>query len=180
LDEFYERGISSKSSLSLSGGDKNSTYYFSTSYNDAESIVPNSGLQRTSITLRGTHSLGNFKADVKANYIDEKANNRAWLGDSPGNANFAVAILPPNISMNVLKNNYINEDGTEGRFQTANNFVNNPYWVTKQFNTDDDKDRLIGHINLSYDFADWLSLTGRTGLDWYTLRRTSVVPWGTS
>ncbi|MEL7832670.1 SusC/RagA family TonB-linked outer membrane protein [Fodinibius sp. Rm-B-1B1-1] len=180
LDNFYRTGLSSKSTLSLSGGNESSTYYFSSTYQNADNVVPNSGLERSSVTLRGTHSLGKFEADVKANYVNETANNRPWLSDSPGNANFAAAILPPNISMSALEDNYINEDGTEGVFQNANTFVNNPYWVTNQFDTDDTKDRIIGHVNLQYDIADWVSLNARTGLDWYTLRRTSLTPWGTA
>ena len=137
-------------------------------------------MNRTSVTLRGTQSLGNFSADVKANYINEKTNNRTWLSDSPGNANFAVSILPPNISTQALENNYMTADGREGIYQNANPFVNNPYWVINQWNTDDAKDRIIGHIKLDYDFTNWFTVTGRTGLDRYTLRRTSFTPWGTA
>lgn len=180
LNNFYRTGLSSKNSLSISGGDENSSYYFNSTYDNSESIVPNSNLKRLSLTLRGTQSIGKLKADVKANYINEAANNRPWLSDAPGNANFAVAVLPPNISTEVLKANYMAEDGTEGVFQTANPYVTNPYWVTNQYSTDDGKDRIIGHVKLDYSLTDWLTLTGRTGLDWYTLRRTNLTPWGTS
>ncbi|NGP88364.1 SusC/RagA family TonB-linked outer membrane protein [Aliifodinibius halophilus] len=179
LENFYRAGVSSKNSLSLSGGDQNSTYYFSTTYFNSESIVPNSGLERLSLTLRGSQKIGKFKADVKANYVDESTNNRPWLSDSPGNANFAVGILPPNVSLDALQNNYMDEDGME---QTPSNspWINNPYWVVNQYDTDDNKGRIIGHVDLSYEIADWLSLNGRTGLDRYTLRRSSFTPWGTT
>ncbi len=179
-ENFYRTGVSSKSTLSLSGGNQSSTYYFSSTYQNSESIVPNSGVSSTSLTLRGTHSFGKLEADVKANYINEDTNNRPWLSDSPGNANFAVAVLPPNISVNTLENNYITEEGREMPYQSENTFITNPYWAVNQFDTDDNRDRVIGHVNLNYDITDWLSLTGRTGLDWYTLRRTSFTPWGTA
>lgn len=180
VDNFYRTGIANTNTLSLSGGSENSSYYFSSTYSNSESIVPNSGQKSTSLTLRGTHSFGNLEADVKANYIDESVNNRSWLSDSPGNANFAVAVLPPNLAVSTLEANYITEEGKEGIYQNANTFINNPYWVVNQFDTDDNRDRLIGHVKLNYHFADWISLSGRTGLDWYTLRRTSFTPWGTS
>lgn len=44
----------------------------------------------------------------------------------------------------------------------------------------DDRDRLIGHAKVDFELADWLLLTGRTGLDWYTLRRQVVTGWGTA
>lgn len=179
VENFYRTGVSNKNTLSISGGDQNTTYYFSSTYQNAKSIVPNSDLKHTSVTLRGTQEVGKFSADVKANYISEKANNRPWLSDSPGNANFAVANLPPNINLNTLKNNYMTADGKEMPFQNANSFVNNPYWVANQFDTDDNKNRIIGHVKLDYDLADWATLTARTGLDRYTLRRTSFTPWGT-
>ncbi|MTI86913.1 MAG: SusC/RagA family TonB-linked outer membrane protein [Balneolaceae bacterium] len=180
LDNFYRTGIATKNSLSLSGGSETSSYYFSSTYSNSESIVPNSGLEKVSLTLRGSQSTGKFNMDVKANYVDESANNRPWLSDSPGNANFAVAILPPNINLSSLKNNYMTEDGQENNWQSANPFVNNPYWVINQYDTDDSKRRMIGHVNLQYELSNWLSLSGRTGLDWYTLRRTNFTPWGTS
>lgn len=181
LENFYRTGISSKNMLSLSGGSESSTYYFSTTRKDAESVVPNSGLDRTSLTLRGSHTFGNLTADVKANYINENAQNRTRVSDSPGNPNFAVAVLPPNLNVNTIKENHIAPDGSEGVYQNANPFVTNPYWAVNQFSTDDSKDRILGHVNLDYQLADWANLSARTGRDQYTLRRTEIsAPWGTA
>lgn len=179
LEAFYRLGFSSKNTLSLAGGNESSSYYFSTTQFNTESVVPNSDLERTSINLRGTYSFGDLTADVKANYINELANNRSWISDTPGNANATVAVLPPNVNVEDVKNSFMTAAGTEQGI-SDNIFGTNPYWVTNQYSTDDDKDRVIGHIQLDYALADWLSLTGRSGMDWYTLRRTNLVPWGTA
>ena len=178
LGQFYQRGLSTKNTLSISGGSENSSYYFSASHLNAESIMPGSGLERLSLTLRNRTSIGRLTADVKANYSDETADNRPRISNSPGNANFMITFLPANVSPRTLEESHQTEEGLE-ILPTNSVFTNNPYWVTNKFSTDDDKDRLIGHVKLDYDLTDWLTLTGRTGLDWYTLRRTDHIPWGT-
>lgn len=179
LDAFYRTAVSTRNAISISGGQENASYYFSTTYLGSESVVPNSSWKNLSMTLRGTTTIGKLKADVKANYINELANNRSWISDSPGNANYTITQLPPNVSPKTLRDNYVTEDGTEF-LPTDGVFVDNPYWITNKFNTDDTKDRIIGLVKLDYNILDWLTLTGRTGLDWYSLRRTDLVPWGTA
>src|SRR5207253_4425246 len=42
-----------------------------------------------------------------------------------------------------------------------------PYWEATAKATDYARDRGIGHVAVTYKFNDWLSVTGRTGRDWY-------------
>ncbi len=42
-----------------------------------------------------------------------------------------------------------------------------PYWEATAKTTDYARDRGIGHAAVTYKFNDWLSVTGRTGRDWY-------------
>ncbi|WP_243664132.1 hypothetical protein [Rhodothermus marinus] len=178
LEDFYRTGLSARNTLSIYGGQENAAVYFSVTQLNAQSIVPGSGLQRTSLTLRGTATLGRFTVDAKANYVNELADDRARLSDSPGNANWTIAFLPPNVDPNTLKPGYT-EEGTELQF-SDNIYATNPWWVVNRFQSDDDKDRLIGALDVEYRLTDWLAIEGRTGLDWYTLRRRSVTPWGTA
>ncbi len=177
LKAFYRSGLSTSNTLSLSGGSDNAAVYFSATQFNAQSIVPGSGLQRTSLTLRGTATFGRLTADVKANYINELVDDRTNLSDRPGNPNFSIAFLPPNVHPNTLKPGYT-PSGSELQI-VSDIFTTNPWFVVNRFQADDDKDRLIGALDLEYRLTDWLSIEGRTGLDWYTLRRRTLTPPGT-
>lgn len=176
--EFYQTGVDTRNSLSLNGGTESITYYFSASNLSANGVTPNAGMNRTSLTGRGTASLAGFRIDAKANYIDEAFDNRAQLGDEPGNVAFSVKQLPRNLPLSVLENNVYKEDGSSRLLIQDFIWTQNPYWIVNEQVVNDDRDRLIGSLNADYALADWLNLNARTGLDFYTLRRKDYSSWG--
>ncbi|MEM6646885.1 MAG: SusC/RagA family TonB-linked outer membrane protein [Bacteroidota bacterium] len=191
INSFYNTGLTSTNSLALTTASDNLTARFSFSHLTNDGISPNSGLERTSFTLRTTGKFGSrLSADAKLNFIREDVQNRPRLSDSPGNANFSVFQLARNIDVNTLRcppedpncaNPGTDVDGRElhrGLFD--NTFQQNPYWAAFQFNQSDEDRRLIGFASLTYQLADWLSLSGRFGGDTYTTRRTGITPWGTA
>lgn len=180
IGEFYRTGTSLRNDLSVSGGVEDATYYFSASNLNTRGITENNDLTRTSLTLRGTASLGRLHADVKANYVNEGVNGRPNLSDAPANSNFAIMNLVRNVPLSAIKNFVYREDGTAREIQRGNIFTQNPYWAVWEIGNSDERDRLIGHVKLDLDITDWLILTGRTGLDYYSLRRSNWVGWGTN
>ncbi|MGB3144948.1 MAG: SusC/RagA family TonB-linked outer membrane protein, partial [Maribacter sp.] len=119
-----------------------------------------------------------FTSTVNAKYIIEKVKNRPRLSDAPGNANFTVALLPNNLDVLTLQPS-TNPDGSE-RVYSNNTFSQNPYFSAFNFNNEDVRNRIIASTSLRYDILDWLSLTGRVGIDNDIIRRTSVEPFGTA
>lgn len=180
MSDFYRTGISTRNDLSVSGGVENATYYFSASHLNDQSIVDRSDQERTSLTVRGTATAGRFDFDLKANYIDEGTNNRQRVSDAPSNVNTVVNRLPRNVPLSSLEETFMQEDGSEFQVTSTSPFIQNPYWVLSEITNWDDRDRLIGHAKVDFEISDWLLLTGRSGLDWYTLRRQDVTGWGTA
>ena len=184
-DLFYETGVTTTNSLALSTSSQNSSIRMGFSHLDNEGIVPNSGLTRTTFNLRGTANLGpKLTADGKLNFIREDVLNRPRLSDSPGNANFTVAQLAPNVDPRPMIGNEENRrPGTDENDLelgvTGSSFAQNPYFAAYNFRAADEDRRIIGFASLTYQFADWLSLMGRFGGDTYTTRRTNVTPFGT-
>ena len=190
VTSFYNTGVTSTNSLALTTATQNASVRLGFSHLENDGISPNSGLQRTSFSLRGTANFGSrLSADAKLNFIREDVNNRPRLSDSPGNANYSVYQLAPNIDVTTLecppedpacKEPGVDVDGTElhrGLFD--NSFQQNPYWAAHQFTQADEDRRLIGFASLTYKFTDWLSLMGRFGGDTYSTRRTTITPFGT-
>ncbi|CAN0536442.1 unnamed protein product, partial [Laminaria digitata] len=183
LGRFYEQGVTTTNSLALSTASDVASVRLGLSHLDNDGISPNSGLTRTSLSLRGTANFGSrLSADAKFNFIREDVQNRPRLSDSPGNANFTVYQLAPNVDpgpmIGVNERPGTNADNEELAV-TGSIFSQNPYFAAYNITSADEDRRLIGFTSLTYQFADWLSLMGRVGGDTYTTRRTGITGFGT-
>ena len=179
LDNFYETGTTFINSVALTSGSEKLSYRFSASDLDNDDVLPNAGLNRKTFSLNSSAVLADkLTTQVNVKYIVEKVKNRPRLSDAPGNANFTVANLSPNVDVRSMDPG-ANEDGSE-RGYSANTFSQNPYFAAFNFRNEDVKNRIIASTSLRYDILDWLYISGRAGVDHQTIRRTSVEPWGTA
>lgn len=178
VDRFYNTGSTFINTVALSDAKEGLSYRFSVSDLTNEDIIPNSGFNRKSISLNTTVVLGKkLTQQVNAKYIIQKINNAARLSDSPGNANVVAGLIPGNVNVNTLRPG-ADENGNERQF-TDNTFVTNPYFAAFNFRREDRRNRIIASTSLRYEFTEWLSLTGRVGIDNDVIRRTGVEPFGT-
>ncbi|WP_281542163.1 SusC/RagA family TonB-linked outer membrane protein [Maribacter aestuarii] len=178
VDRFYRTGTTFINTIAFTDAKENLSYRMSVSDLTNEDVLPNAGLNRKSFSLNTTAVLGKkLTNSVNAKYIIEKVQNRPRLSDSPGNANFTVGLLPGNLNV-VDQLPATDENGFERQF-TNNTFTTNPYFAAFNFRREDKRNRIIASTSLRYDFNDWLSLTGRMGIDNDVIRRTEVEPFGT-
>ena len=187
--DFYDTGLTTTNSVALTATTESAAVRLSGSFLDNNGISPSSGLTRATFNLRGTADFGSrLSGDAKLNVIREDVFNRPRLSDSPGNANYSVFLLAPNIDVNDLEcadggagceQRGATEAGIENN-PFASGFVQNPYWAATQFVASDEERRVVGVASLKYEFTDWLALQGRLGGDVYDLRRTNVTPFGTA
>ncbi len=179
LDKFYDTGTTAVNTLALSKGGDGYNYRFSFSNLENKDIFPKSTLNRKSLSLNASAKIApKLTSTVNAKYVIEKVHNRVNLGDTPGNANTVAYVLPSTLDINDLKPGS-NDAGTELLFQPSQ-FIQNPYWVVNNFNSDDKKNRFTASTTLRYDLTDWLYATGRAGIDTYDLARRKVTPYGTA
>lgn len=190
---FYETGTSWTNSLALTGGGNNQTYRFSFSDMKDTFIVPNSSFKRKNLSLSTTGKFGKkITFNAKVMYSNEKMNNRSMLGDSPGNAPYAIWGLARNVNVMDLYGDP-NKPGAvpvgvttpdlkipgEEYQQANNNWCQNPWWAAYQINNENVRDRFITSGDMRYNITDWLYIQGRIGMDWYTRNNYSLVPQGT-
>ncbi|WP_343487934.1 SusC/RagA family TonB-linked outer membrane protein [Allomuricauda sp. d1] len=179
LDHFYRTGSTFINTVAVSNGTENSNFRFSATDLSNDDIVPNSSINRKTFSLNaGATMAKKLTAQVNAQYIVENANNRVRLSDSPGNANFTVGLLSPNVDVRTMQPGS-NEDGTE-RGYSNNVFSQNPYWAAFNFRNEDTRNRVIASASIQYDIFDWLYIRGRVGTDHYTRKETRVEPFGTA
>jgi len=179
VDKFYRTGATYINTVAISNSNEKSNYRFSISDLSNDDIVPNSGLDRKTFSLNLGSVLANkLTLGTNIKYIRESTNNRPRLSDSPGNANYSVAVLPANVDI-ITMDPGTNSDGSE-RATSNNIYSTNPYFAAYNFRNEDQKNRIIASASLKYDILDWLYISGRTGIDEYTRKATSVEPWGTA
>jgi TonB-linked SusC/RagA family outer membrane protein len=179
LKHFYRTGTTFINTVALSSGNETANMRFSLTDFTNDDITPNSGLNRKIFALNAGAVLAEkLTAQVSAKYSIEDTQNRPRLSDAPGNANFTVGLLSPNVDVRFM-NPGADEFGNEIQY-SDNIFSQNPYFAAFNFRNEDTRNRLIASATLRYDILDWLYVTARAGIDHYTLRRTSVTPFGTA
>ena len=177
IENFYRTGTTFTNTVAISsGGDKGS---FRLSFSDLrnESIVPNSSLDRQSVNLRATHQVSpKLFVDTKINYTRQEGNNRPQNGINFTTLASSLELIPRSVDFDWLKD-YKREDGLMASFKSGVPY--NPYWLVNEFKNNDSRDRIIGMVRVRYDLTKWLSVQARTGTDFYTDKRYSIVPQGT-
>jgi TonB-linked SusC/RagA family outer membrane protein len=194
---FYETGTAWTNTLALTGGGENQTFRFSVSDLRSSSVMPNSGFDRFNASLATDGKFGKrLTFNAKVLYSHENAQNRPSLSDSPNNAFQSIYRMPGDHHIHAYRGDP-NKPGaipagtdpallgvwgkTVGQElqQANNNWGQNPYWVAYQFSIDDVRDRILPSAQLRYNLTDYLYVSGRAGMDWYTRKDQQIVPQGT-
>ncbi len=165
ISDFYRTGVNYTNTLTASGGSENLTARFSFSDSRNQGITPNHSLNRQYYDMNTQFSSKFIDLSAKVNFMRQKGNNR------PGQGEYGVMKslinLPRSIRLSDLQNP-IGKDGYIVNWSGPNNEYLNPYALTLPANGNQDtRNRLIGMIQMTAKFTDFLKLTGRVGIDWY-------------
>ncbi|MBK6263461.1 SusC/RagA family TonB-linked outer membrane protein [Marivirga sp. S37H4] len=173
--DFFETGVTATNNVSLTGGNETSNFRLSMTNLNQDGMVYNTDLVRNTIAGNaGVQLTDKFRADFSVNYIKSGSDNLSGGGYDNNNPMQQFTWFQRQVDISALKdykNLPTNSAATSARFTPLNwntNFNNNPYWVLDNNTQSFEKNRLIGNIKLQYDFTDWLSLTARTGTDFFT------------
>ncbi len=178
IKSFYRTGKTFTNTISLSGGSDKSNFRLSLSNLSNSGIVPNSTFDRKTINLLvGSSITDKLYVEAKANYIKEDGENRPIIGPTTRGVPNSLGMLPRYIDLDWLKD-YKYPNGKMRTWKTPAPY--NPNWLTNEFKSDDQRDRLIGYVSLTYKLTDWLSIKARTGTDMYTDIRNERVGQGSA
>jgi len=163
----FDLGSEYNNTLSLSGGNENSTFYFSYGNINADGIMPTNGdsYKRNTLSLSGSTKFKGFTANASVNYVSKNSRFvEVGQGESGIGANFYEEILniPVDIPIKELedyKNLYFNVDN----YFTP--FAENPYYSLYENGSRFKSDRVYGNIDLKYKAKDWLTFQFQQGLD---------------
>jgi TonB-linked SusC/RagA family outer membrane protein len=172
--DFVRTGSTWTNSLDISKATDDLSFRAAVTRLDNKGVIPNSGMERTSVSLRSTAKLAKWlSADVKINYVNQNAKNRISVAADPNNIFYDALLIPRSIAYSDFlpykSNDWKREDGRPaGYVFTHNAAPRNPYWSAYRNRNSDKRNRYIGFAALDFTFTDWLSLKLRTGIDNYT------------
>ncbi len=178
FDAFYKTGVTFTNSLAISGGGESGTFRLSLSDLANSSIYPGATYDRQTVNLDASYKLSpKWSGSANVNYTKDVA-NRTKVNDAPGNGNFAIMFLPPNVDAEYLAPGY-DAQKNEIRF-SSDAFTTNPYFAANRYITESSKDRMMSVASLRYAPTSWLYVQGRIANDYYTFNATQITPTGTA
>ena len=170
--DFFETGYAVTNSVTLSGGtDKNQTFFSAATLN-SEGIIPNNYYDRYNFTFRNTSYFlkDKLRLDVGASYIVQKDQNMTNQGVY-SNPLVAAYLFPRGEDFSLTKN-FERYDPGRGIYtqywpygEGGDLRLQNPYWSAYRNLRNNDRERYLLSASLSYDFTDWLSISGRVRVD---------------
>lgn len=176
--DFYRTGTNITNSVSLSKGlGDDGSFRLSLSNLAANSIVPNSSVNRTTINLNVDQNITDkLTVNAMVNYIDQKADNIPNLSDGPRNPNNFM-FLAPNIDHNIFAPGYDPVTGAETVF-SDDIYVTNPYFITAKGINDQDRARTISSLSAKYNFTKKIYALVRMGNDISNDKVNNIEPYG--
>ena len=173
IDNFFETAISQNHNVSYSGGSENSTMYLSIGDLSQEGVIAGTNYDRTSFKINTSSQLGdNLTVGASANYIVTEVGSTKQ-GNASGSSYSSLLSYPVNVDIQ----NYYDENGAQNMFYQDQTF-DNPYWSLENSPNDNKVNRLIGMINISYDFLNDFNLSYKLGTDYFNETSKRVIGTG--
>lgn len=190
VKNYFKTGQTWTNNIALTGGNENA--YFRLSYTNMQQhgVYPNSKLDKNTINFSGSAKLGEkLTAFTNFNYVYTKGKARAGTGYDNVGRNVMGSFnqwFQRQLDMEKIQQYWINPDGTQNSWNRTSwdnafpKYWDNPYWVQYMNYPQDQRNRLFGNIGMTYEFNDWLSVTGKVNKDFYADRRNERVAYGSN
>ncbi len=157
IDDFFQTGVNTINSVSVSGGNERTTTYFSYGNNYATGIVPTSTYNKHNVTLSQETKLFDDKLTLSGNvrFSYEKSKNRPGAGYY-NNPITGLYLFARERNFDDYKNNYQIFDATRNLFKqnwySSEEKQNNPYWELYNDPKLSTSNRVIATAKASYAF----------------------------
>lgn len=164
ISRFFETGITHNGGLSFFGNSDKQDYRFSYNLLQQKGMVPNTDFKRHSFSINAGTLVGEkLRVRTYISYIRSESDNRMSGGYDDNNVMKQFLWSGRQVDFTALKN-YRNPDRTIYNWISRHN---NPYFILNENTNAQEKDHLIGNLSLEYPLLSWLSVSGKTGIDFY-------------
>jgi TonB-linked SusC/RagA family outer membrane protein len=174
LRNFYEDGLEITNNISVSAGDKHTSFLISYNNVTSDGILPTNAdkYSRNTLSVRGDANYDKFHANVDINYVRKDITSvRGGQGGATGSTTFQdIVQIPVDVNLQDLKDLNSPYNNVDNYFT---GYAQNPYWIIANNQSVYQDDRVYGKLELSYDIIPGLKALGRIGADFTNTRTKS-------
>jgi len=172
---FFETAETAINSVSFEGSTDKGTYRFAYTNFSQKGVLPNSSINKDILDFGGSYDLSDkFSIRTKMTYSTVRGKGRYGTGYDAKNPNQSFKQwYQTNVDIKEQEAAYFltgqnitwNANSTTDRTPI---YFDNPYWTRYENYQNDERNRINGHVTLSYEVNDWLNIMGRATLDTYS------------
>lgn len=172
---FFETAETAINSLSFEGSTDKGTYRFAYTNFDQKGILPNSSIKKDIMDFGASYDLSDkFSIRTKMTYSSLRGRGRYGTGYDSKNPNQSFKQwYQTNVDIKEQQAAYVlTGENITWNTNSATNltpiYFDNPYWTRYENYQNDERNRINGHVTMSYEVNDWLNVMGRATLDTYS------------
>ena len=183
--DFWNTGLMINANVAVARSSDRSNVRLSVGRTNESGMYPNNTNNRTDVALSGgTQVSDHWSAEASVNYINDGMQNQPAQAYEEIDPMQGFIWFGRQVDTRILKNNIFRNPndpftqqivaGVPGLRTDAPipyswnySYHPSPYWMTNVKTTDYARNRGLGHAAVTYKVNDWLSVTGRSGRDWY-------------
>lgn len=173
LKKFLQTGHTNTTNVAVTGSNESGNFRLAHTLLNQTGIVPNTDLKRYTTSLSGGYNFTpKFSANAFVSYIKGESGNRPSISYGTESIMYLFNCwLPPSVQLEPMKDLWMR--GLEGtrQFSWNYNYHDNPYLTVYENTNGQLYDRVIGNASLKYDLTPWLSVQGRTAIDYSSEKR---------
>jgi TonB-linked SusC/RagA family outer membrane protein len=164
---LFRTGVTLNNSVSIDGGNGNTSMRLSVNNLNNKWILPNTGYERTSVNLSVNHKMNKqFNINAKVNYYNKSSDNLPNLGYDNKTLSYFMIAQSPNINIDWYRDYWVTKDVLQRRpFGTS--VVENPFFSLYEQLNPVVRNGMFGNVGFTYNIAPHLTLSAKTGIDFY-------------
>ena len=177
---FLQQGYVSNNNLNIGYKGNVASVRSSFNWTQNKGQYPNSMLNKYTYTFGGDVNLEKFKLSSNLSYSKKTTPNMGSNGYTSYDPMYSLLIWS-SADFNILdyKDNYwMVKDQLQNYTYGASANMNNPYFDRYEKTNPVSRDLFNADVTMSYQLADWLKASIRSGLDFYTDKGEIKVAWG--
>lgn len=179
VKDYFRTGVTLNNGVAIADATDKVDYRFSYNNSHQWGVIPNSEIGKNSFALNTSLKITpRLTLTASANYVKTHAPNLPGAGGKRATSTMLqFTWFGRQVDVNRLRDMY---KSTGSPYNWNNAYYSNPFFIANENTVEQQRDRLIGNVGLSYKIADGLTANIRSGNDYYTDRRKLKIAYGTN